>query len=110
MAWVYLILAGFFEIGWPLGFKLAQTGDNSRTAAWIAFSALTMALSGFLLYLAQKSIPIGIAYAAWTGIGAVGTFFIGVIYFNDSSTLLSWIGLFFIISGISLLKISVLAH
>lgn len=110
MAWIYLIAAGLFEIGWPLGFKLAQSADDGKTAGWIIFSIIAMTFSGFLLYLAQKSIPIGVAYASWTGIGALGTFLIGVVYFNDSSTMLSWIGLFFIIGGISLLKISALGH
>lgn len=107
MAWLYLIMAGFFEIGWPLGFKLAQNSSDGNTAGWITFSVAAMAVSGYLLYLAQKTIPIGIAYASWTGIGALGTFLIGVIYFNDSSTFLSWVGLLFIISGIAMLKISV---
>lgn len=111
MAWVYLIAAGVFEIGWPLGFKLAQTGGTaSNTTGWIIFSVISMTFSGLLLYIAQKSIPIGVAYAAWTGIGAIGTFLIGYLMFNDSVTILSWLGIILIVSGISLLKISVLAR
>ncbi|MCD7983272.1 MAG: SMR family transporter, partial [Desulfovibrio sp.] len=60
--WILLIAAGLFEIGWPLGFKLAQTAPAWRVAA-IALSALSMAASGWLLFLAQKHIPIGTAYA-----------------------------------------------
>lgn len=104
MAWIYLIIAGIFEIGWPLGFKLAQT--PASTAVWITFSIISMSLSGLFLYMAQRVIPIGVAYATWTGIGAVGTFLLGVIVFRDSSTLLSWLGLAMIIGGIALLKIS----
>lgn len=104
MAWFYLVIAAIFEIGWPLGFKLAQTTHNP--VSWIGFSVASMALSGWFLFLAQKSIPIGIAYASWTGIGAAGTFIIGVLFFNDASTMLSWTGLLLIIGGISLLKIS----
>lgn len=104
MAWIYLFIAGIFEIGWPLGFKLAQT--PASTAVWITFSIISMSLSGLFLYLAQRTIPIGIAYATWTGVGAVGTFLLGVIVFQDKSALLSWVGLALIISGISLLKIS----
>ena len=69
--WIVLIAAGLFEIGWPLGFKLAQTAPAWRAAA-IALSVLSMAASGWLLFLAQKHIPIGTAYAVWTGIGAAG--------------------------------------
>ena len=63
MSGIYLVLAGLCEIGWPLGFKLSQapgTGSG-RFAACIAFSVFSMALSGFLLWLAQRSIPIGTA-------------------------------------------------
>ena len=58
--WIVLIAAGLFEIGWPLGFKLAQTAPAWRAAA-IALSVLSMAASGWLLFLAQKHIPIGTA-------------------------------------------------
>lgn len=103
MAWIYLITAALFEIGWPLGFKMAQSGHK---IAWICFSAATMALSGAFLYLAQKHITISVAYAIWTGIGAMGTFLLGVLVFGDSSSLYSWFGIIFIISGVILLKIS----
>lgn len=104
MAWIYLIIAGMFEIGWPLGFKLAQVTSNHLL--WISFSIISMTFSGYLLYLAQQSIPIGTAYAVWTGIGAIGTFLIGVMLFNDISTLISWLGIIFIITGIACLKLS----
>lgn len=81
MAWIYLLLGGFFEIGWPLGFKLAH--DSSGKILWIAFSVLSMALSGLFLFMAQKTIPIGTAYVVWTGIGAVGTLLIGIFFFNE---------------------------
>ena len=61
MAWILLIIAGLFEIGWPLGFKLASM--HSKYFIWfIGLSILSMGLSGYFLYLAQKSIPIGTAY------------------------------------------------
>jgi quaternary ammonium compound-resistance protein SugE len=77
-SWFYLIIAGFFEIGWPLGFKLSQTTRFRLT--FIAVSVVSMAFSGFFLWMAQKEIPIGTAYAVWTGIGAAGTFLIGVAF------------------------------
>ena len=104
MAWIYLILAGFFEVGWPIGMKFAQMGTH-RIAA-ISFSILCLAASGWLLWIAQKTIPIGTAYAVWTGIGAVGTFLVGIAYFGDPHTLLRWPGAALIVGGVALLKIS----
>ena len=83
MAWILLIIAGLFEIGWPLGFKLASM--HSKYFIWfIGLSILSMGLSGYFLYLAQKSIPIGTAYVIWTGIGAIGTVLLGILFFHDS--------------------------
>ena len=73
MAWVYLILAGLFEIGWPVGLKMAQQ-EGSRPLG-ITVAVVCMAISGALLWLAQKQIPLGTSYAVWTGIGAAGTFY-----------------------------------
>mgnify|MGYP003168690355 FL=1 len=84
MAWILLIIAGLFEIGWPLGFKLASM--HSKYFIWfIGLSILSMGLSGYFLYLAQKSIPIGTAYVIWTGIGAIGTVLLGILFFHDCS-------------------------
>jgi quaternary ammonium compound-resistance protein SugE len=82
MSWIYLLIAGIFEIGWPLGFKLSQTTSNRFL--WILIAVVSMALSGFFLWNAQKTIPIGTAYAVWTGIGATGTLLIGIFFFNDA--------------------------
>jgi len=65
-----------------------------------------MAISGILLWLSLKGISIGTAYAVWTGIGAAGTFIIGVLFFNDPSTLLRWIGVSLIILGVIFLKVA----
>ena len=80
-AWLLLIVAGLLEIGWPLGLKLSQSSE--RRIAGLAAAALCMAASGALLWLAQRDIPIGTAYAVWTGIGAAGTFLIGIAFFED---------------------------
>jgi len=84
-SWIYLFIAGFFEIGWPLGFKLSQS--TGHRFLWITVAILSMALSGFFLWLAQKSIPISIAYIVWTGIGATGTLLIGILFFKDPANL-----------------------
>ncbi len=78
IAWLLLLAAGCFEIGWPLGFKLF---DQEGRWIYLALAVLSMAVSGFFLYQAQRTIPIGTAYAVWTGIGAIGTFLIGVFFF-----------------------------
>lgn len=99
MAWFYLILGGLFEMGWPLGFKLAQTIPGQKIP-FIAVSVLSMGISGLFLYLAQRTIPIGTAYAVWTGIGAVGTLLIGIAFFHDPVGFRRLFSAFLIIAGV----------
>ena len=104
MAWILLIIAGLFEIGWPLGFKLASM--HSKYFIWfIGLSILSMGLSGYFLYLAQKSIPIGTAYVIWTGIGAIGTVLLGILLFHDSANIFRLLFLSLILIGIVGLKL-----
>ena len=98
MNWFYLILAGIFEIGWPLGLKLSQTMPSKIVGILIA--VISMSLSGVFLWLAQKTIPIGTAYAVWTGIGAVGTLFVGIFYFGDSASIWRMLSALLIVIGI----------
>ncbi|SUO96754.1 DMT family transporter [Suttonella indologenes] len=104
MAWIYLISAGIAEIGWPLGLKLAQQ-DGKRLLGTVIAAAF-LGISGFLLYLAQKSIPMGTAYAVWTGIGAVGAFLIGIVFFKDNSHWGRWLGACLIIGGVIMMKLA----
>jgi quaternary ammonium compound-resistance protein SugE len=104
MNWIYLILAGLFEIGWPLGLKLSQTMPSKGLGLVIAITS--MSLSGALLWLAQKTIPIGTAYAVWTGIGAVGTLVIGIIFFGDSASIWRMLSALLIVMGIVGLKLA----
>lgn len=104
MAWLYLFMAGIFEIGWPVGLKIAQQPDTRWQG--IAIAVVFMTLSGFLLWLAQKTIPIGTAYAIWTGMGAAGTFLVGVWYFGDPTSLAKYFGVALIIAGVATLKIA----
>lgn len=104
MSWLYLLIASIFEVGWPFGMKMASLGENKF--GWIIFAIIAMALSGIFLYFAQKEIPIGIAYAIWTGIGAVCTFAIGIWVFQDSVNMMKIFGVSLIILGIILLEIS----
>ncbi|MBU3667767.1 MAG: multidrug efflux SMR transporter [Rhodocyclaceae bacterium] len=103
-AWTLLILAGICEIGWPLGYKLAQAHAGLRQVGWFGFSGLSIVLSAWLLWLAQKEIPIGTAYAVWTGIGAAGTFILGIALFGEQSSMLRWLGAAMIIGGVIILK------
>lgn len=105
MAWLILFFAGCFEMGWPLGFKLASVNPK-HNVLFILLAAVSMAISGVLLYMAQKTIPIGTAYAVWTGIGAVGTLAIGILCFGDSASLWRMLSALCIVVGIVGLKLA----
>ena len=104
MAWTYLFLSGLLEIGWPIGLKMTQNEETKIVGIVVAITF--MLASGTMLFLAQKQIPIGTAYAVWTGIGAAGTFFVGVFFYSDPSSLMRFIGVFLIIAGVATLKLS----
>jgi len=104
MSWLYLLLAGLLEIGWPVGLKWAQEPDTRWQG--IAMALVFMAASGFFLWLAQREIPMGTAYAVWTGIGAAGTFLLGVMVFGDPSSLMRYIGVQLIVAGVATLKLA----
>ena len=104
MAWTYLIAAGLFEIGWPVGLKMAQT--PGKTGSGVLLAVVCMVISGYLLFVAQKSIPMGTAYAVWTGIGAAGTFVVGIMLYGDAVSALRLMGVLLIISGVVVLKLA----
>ena len=104
MDWIYLLIAAMFEVGWPFGLKMASLG--AYKFLWIGFAIIAMILSGVFLFLAQKTIPVGTAYAVWTGIGAACTFLIGVLVFNDTLNLMRALGVILIVAGVILLKIA----
>lgn len=102
MAWIFLIAAGLLEIGWPVGLKMAQAPDTRWSG--IAIAVLCMAASGTLLWLAQRAIPLGTAYAVWTGIGAAGTFLVGVMIYGDPASVARYAGVALIVAGVITLK------
>jgi quaternary ammonium compound-resistance protein SugE len=104
MAWIHLLIAGLLEIGWPLGLKISQSPD--RRAAGLTLAIICMAGSGFFLWLAQKEIPIGTAYGVWTGIGAVGTFILGIVVYGDPATFWRLISAFLIVAGLVGMKLT----
>ena len=103
MPWVYLFVAGLFEVGWAIG--LTYTKGWTRLWPSVATIAL-MIISMYLLALAVRTIPVGTGYAVWTGIGAVGTAALGVLLFQEpvSATRIGCIAL--IVAGIIGLKLS----
>jgi quaternary ammonium compound-resistance protein SugE len=105
MAWIYLVTAGLFEIGWPLGLKKGW-GPDGIQAGWIAFAVITMTASGALLMLAQRTIPMGTAYAVWTGIGAVGAFVVGIFLFGDQASTMRIVSIALITAGIIGMKLA----
>ncbi len=105
MSWIYLLGAGLFEIGWPLGFQLANQSPQHKIL-WILFSGGSMIASGFLLFTAQKVIPMGTAYAVWTGIGAAGAFIVGVLVFSEPLNIARFIGVLLIVGGVVTLKVA----
>lgn len=104
MAWFWLLLAGLFEIGWPVGLKMAQ--QPSTRVLGISIAVIFMTVSGALLWLAQRQIPLGTSYAIWTGIGAAGTFSVGVLFYGDPSSFARWLGVALIIGGVVTLKLA----
>ncbi len=98
------MIAGLFEIGWPLGFKLSQV--TRFKWLFIVLAVVSMALSGLFLWLAQRQIPIGTAYAVWTGIGAAGTFLIGIVFFSDAAGPLRILSFLLLAVGVVGLKLS----
>lgn len=101
MAWVYLFIAGIFEVVWAIGLKYTQ--GFTRLLPTI-ITVIGMVISFYFLSLATKTLPIGTGYAVWTGIGAVGSVILGIILFNEPYNLFRVLFLIFIIIGILGLK------
>ncbi|MEW8534982.1 MAG: quaternary ammonium compound efflux SMR transporter SugE [Candidatus Thiodiazotropha endolucinida] len=102
MAWIYLFVAGLFECGWAIGLKYTE-GFTKPVPSLLTISA--MAISFWLLSVAMKTIPVGTAYAVWTGIGAVGVALLGMVMLGESRDFLRIVSLLLIVSGIVGLKL-----
>jgi quaternary ammonium compound-resistance protein SugE len=103
MAWIYLIGAGLLEVGWAMGLK--QTQGFTRLVPSV-LTVAAMAASFWLLALALKVLPIGTAYAIWTGIGAVGTALLGIWLLGEPATAGRLAGIALIVAGIITLKVA----
>ena len=102
MAWLYLFIAGIFEIVWAIGLKYSEGFSKFWPSA---ITVIGMAISIYFLALALKTLPIGVAYAIWTGIGAIGTVILGMILFDESKDVLKIFFILLIVTGIVGLKI-----
>jgi len=102
MAWVYLLLAGVFEVAWAIGLKSTQ----GFTRLWPSVYVLaTGTASVILLAQAAKQLPIGTAYAVWTGIGAIGTALLGMVFFGESRDAARLMCMALIVAGVFGLKL-----
>ena len=102
MHWIFLFIAGLLEISWAVGLKFSH-GFTKLTPA--IFTVACMIFSFYFLALALKQLPLGPAYAIWTGIGTVGTVVFGIILFKEPVTILRLVCIGFIVSGIVGLKL-----
>ncbi len=103
MAWIYLIVAGIFEVIWAMGLKYSH-GFTKLYPSLVTLGG--MVISFYLLALATKTLPIGTAYAIWTGIGALGAVLLGIILFNEPLNSLRMVFLCLILAGILGLKLT----
>ena len=101
MAWVYLIIAGFFEIGFALGLKYSEGFSRLWPTVGMVVAG---GISFYLLSIAMKSLPVGTAYAVWTGIGAAGTVVMGILFLKESSDLIRLLSISLIILGVAGLR------
>lgn len=103
MYWIYVLIASVFEISWAVGLKYSDGFTNIRASV---FTVIAMILSYVFLAMGVKGLPLGTAYAVWTGLGAVGTTIYGMFFFNEPKELLRILFIFFIIVGIAGLKLT----
>lgn len=103
MAWLILLLAGIFEVVWAYSMKLSE-GFTKLTPSIITI--VFMILSVVLLAHAMKTLPLGTAYTIWTGIGAIGSFLVGIVVLGEPATAMRMLAAILIISGLVLMKLS----
>jgi len=102
MAWVYLMIAAIFEMGWAIGLKYTEGFSKLWPSA---FTIVAMIISFQFLALALKTLPVGTAYAVWVGIGAVGVAILGMILFGESRNIARILSIALIVAGVIGLKL-----
>ena len=101
-AWIILLIAAAFEVGWATGLKSTE----GFTRLWPSVATIgAMAISMYLLAVAARTLPIGTAYAVWTGIGAVGTAVMGMIFYKEPATVARMVCIALIVAGLVGLKV-----
>ena len=102
MAWIVLLIAGLFEVGWAVGLKFTEGFTKPIP---IVLTAISLVLSMGLLGWSVKTLPLGTAYAVWTGVGAIGTAIVGIVLFKEPATAARLACLALIVAGILGLKV-----
>jgi quaternary ammonium compound-resistance protein SugE len=105
MNWILLIIAGLFEVGFTTCLNKVKYAPASQAPYWWAGFVISLLLSMSLLYLASRELPLGTAYAVWTGIGACGTVLIGILFFKEPVEMKRLLFLTLLICSIAGLKI-----
>jgi quaternary ammonium compound-resistance protein SugE len=103
MAWAILFVAGLFEVGWAIGLKYTNGFIRLWPSVWTIFA---MIVSLWLLGIAMRSLPVGTAYSAWVGVGAVGTVILGIVLLGESASIARLVSVALIIAGIIGLKLA----
>ena len=103
MAWIILVLAGLFEVGWAIGLKYTEGFTRLWPTVW---TVLAMAMSLWLLGIAMKTLPVGTAYSVWVGVGAFGTVILGIVLLGEPANAGRLISVALIIAGIIGLKLA----
>jgi quaternary ammonium compound-resistance protein SugE len=103
MAWVILVVAGLFEVGWAIGLKYTEGFSRLWPTIW---TALAMIISLWLLGVAMKSLPVGTAYSIWVGVGAVGTVILGIVLLEEPANASRLVSVALIMAGIIGLKLA----
>jgi len=103
MPWFWLIVGGLFEVGFTTSLRFV---DGFRNGPWTVAFLISVAISMGLLELASRSIPMGTAYAVWGGIGAVGTVVVGILWFDEPSSIIRMLLIFGIVAAIAGLRLT----
>ncbi|WP_129714845.1 multidrug efflux SMR transporter [Pedobacter sp. SYP-B3415] len=104
MNWILLIIGGLFEVGFTFCLGKAKDADGTTAYAWYAAFGVCLVMSMYMLMKATQTLPLGTAYAVWTGIGAVGTVLVGIIVFKEPATFLRLLFIVTLIGSIIGLK------
>jgi quaternary ammonium compound-resistance protein SugE len=104
MAWIILIIAGLFEVGFTTCLSKAKETSGNASVYWMIAFFISLTISMVLLYKATQTLPMGTAYAVWTGIGAVGTVIIGILFFSEPADFWRLFFIFTLIASIVGLK------